>query len=129
MTRKELREANNSKWSVLLQEAEASGLTVKEWCESKGIREMTFYYRKKQVKGGEAASATQYQGAKHPAPCFVEVDICNGNGAAPHSDGPDGQGRSLPEFLIQIQGCQIAVSHGFEEEDLRKIFRVASHVQ
>nr|WP_305114696.1 hypothetical protein [uncultured Acetatifactor sp.] len=128
MTRKELREANNSKWSVLLQEAEASGLTVKEWCKSKGIRETTFYYRKKQAKGEEAI-ATQHSGTGHPAPCFVEVDICNGNGAAPHSDGPESQGRSLPEFLIQIQGCQIAVGHGFEEEDLRKIFRVASHVQ
>ena len=129
MTQKEQREANVSRWSALVQEAESSSLTIREWCKAKGIRETTFYYWKKQIKAGGPAVPTSPREAGRPAPCFVEVDICTEEGDSPVSGYTDGLKGNSPRFLIRIHNCQIAVSRDFQEEDLRKIFRVASHVQ
>lgn len=131
MTRTELHEQHISKWRELLQEAKTSGLTTKEWCKINGIQETTFYYWKRQVKskdcpGHELPSPSHIE---HPVPCFAELDIHAKKEDTAYGHNTHKADIHPPEFLIQFHGCKIAVNQDFQEEDLLKIFRVASHVQ
>lgn len=129
MTQAEIREEARKRWNELLSEAETSGLTIKEWCKNKGIEESTFYYRKRQKKLQEQNKDKAYSEGKknRPVPCFAELNI-----ALEKEDNHEGSERKRriqeAEFLIQYEGCQIAIGKGFSEEDLRKIMRVLGHV-
>ena len=40
---------NLEEWSVKVKECRTSGLTVREWCKSQGIRTQKFYYWQKKL--------------------------------------------------------------------------------
>ncbi|MCM1412649.1 MAG: transposase [Lachnospiraceae bacterium] len=124
MTRAEIHEKRISEWSHLIQEAQDSTLSIKEWCLEKGIHENTFYYWKRQLRSQNGESRTA-----PAAPVFVELDISPEVETPSCSRGDAQEGAVCPEFLIQLRECRIAVSQGFQEEDLMKVLRVASHVQ
>lgn len=129
MTRIELREQRISRWTALLQEAQTSGLTIKEWCKSNGIQESTFHYWKRQLHPKEASPTPEQppsSSIEPPIPCFAELDIRMEKESSPFVSPSK---LMNPEFLIQIRDFQVAVNPGFTEEDLMKLFRVASHVQ
>lgn len=130
MTRTELHEQHISKWAGLLQEAETSGLTIKDWCKIHEIRETTFYYWKRQIqsKSGPEHGLSSPSHMEHPVPHFVELDIHAQKEDTACSHNTERTNLQHPEFLIQFHGCRIAVNRDFHEEDLMKIFRVASHV-
>ncbi len=128
MTRAKMHEKRIAKWTQLVQEAQDSGLTIKGWCKEHGIQENTFYYWKRQLKSqnSEGLKAPVPLSDRHPAPHFAELNIEKEISAFDRAN--DRNGISQPEFLIPFRDCQIAVSRNFQEEDLRKIFRVAEHV-
>lgn len=37
-------------WSKMVQERSESGLTVKDWCETRGLTEYTYYYRLRKIR-------------------------------------------------------------------------------
>lgn len=129
MTQAEIREEKRIKWNERLHEAETSGLTIKEWCRKNGIQESTFYYRKRQKKLREQNAATllSREGEEIPSPCFAELNIAFEKDSL-YEDNQNTSNTQEPEFLLQIQDCQIAVSHDFQEEDLGKIVQVLRHV-
>lgn len=44
------QEIRHREWSTLIQESQSSGMSVKEWCQSKGIKLGTYYSRLKIVR-------------------------------------------------------------------------------
>ena len=62
-------------WTQLLQEADASGLTRKQWCEQKGIPQRKFYYWQKRIREEQKE---EVNGTDHPASkvgTFCELDL------------------------------------------------------
>ena len=43
-------------WSSMIQERQASGLSIKNWCAERGLSENTYYYRLRKLR--EAACTT-----------------------------------------------------------------------
>ena len=43
-------------WSSMIQERQASGLSIKNWCAERGLSENTYYYRLRRLR--EAACTT-----------------------------------------------------------------------
>ena len=50
------REYQLQLWSSMIQERQASGLSIKNWCAERGLSENTYYYRLRKLR--EAACTT-----------------------------------------------------------------------
>lgn len=62
-------------WKRLLQEADDSELTRKQWCKEKGIPERKFYYWQKKIRGGESADAEDAGPSSSRVGTFCELEI------------------------------------------------------
>ena len=62
-------------WTQLLQEADSSGLTRKQWCEQNGISQWKFYYWQKKIREEQQEDVKD---TDHPASkvgTFCELDL------------------------------------------------------
>ena len=67
------------RWATLIQERLDSGMTIKEWCLERNIKESQYYYWLKTLRKEELAAADQ---ERQVSP-FVELpDICRGQNPA-----------------------------------------------
>lgn len=67
------------RWAALIQERLDSGMTIKEWCLERNIKESQYYYWLKTLRKEELAAADQ---ERQVSP-FVELpDICRGRDPA-----------------------------------------------
>lgn len=57
------------RWAMLIKERMDSGMTIKEWCHERDIKESQYYYWLKTLRRDEAAG----MGHKQQAPPFVEL--------------------------------------------------------
>jgi len=68
-----------SRWTQIVSERKSSGLSVKAYCESAGIRENTYYYwlRKLREAACEGLSAMQSdeQSPRRASPMFAEIKL------------------------------------------------------
>ena len=87
-----------SQWSAMVQEREESGLSVKHFCEERGINPKTYYYRLKKLR--ETMINTS-------APEIVQVDI------------PFENTQSNPEIVIRVDNTTIEVSGKANRETVR----------
>lgn len=89
-------------------ECEASGLTVREWCEANGVPEATMHWWRRRLR--EESEAT-------PAPTFVEV--------APMVGGRPSDGAGTP-IVARVGAVEILLPPGFGESDAAAAMRAAS---
>ena len=57
------------RWAMLIKERMDSGMTVKDWCHERNIKESQYYYWLKILRRNEAESREQ----KQQVPPFVEL--------------------------------------------------------
>ena len=62
------------RWAVLIKERMESGMTVREWCHDRNIKESRYYYWLRILR----REAVERKGQRQQAPPFVELpaDIC-----------------------------------------------------
>lgn len=73
------REYQLQQWSKMVQERSESGLTVKDWCEARGLTEYTYYYRLRKIR--QAACNVLEQAQSVPSAQLAELPL------TPKSDG------------------------------------------
>ncbi len=74
--------ALKERWAALIKEREESGLTIKEWCKERKVKESKYYYWLKTLRRDEADVAGQAPGITP----FVELPaIFQGQGLQPGS--------------------------------------------
>lgn len=85
-------------WTQLLQEADASGLTRKQWCEQNGIPQRKFYYWQKRIREeqNEGIKDADHPGSK--VGTFCELDL-----PAVMSKGTHAQSGELPEDALVLE--------------------------
>ncbi|MDE6969346.1 MAG: IS66 family insertion sequence element accessory protein TnpB [Eubacterium sp.] len=63
------------RWAALIQERLDSGMTIKEWCLERNIKESQYYYWLKTLRKEELAAADQ---ERQVSPFLALPDICRG---------------------------------------------------
>lgn len=102
------------RWAALIKERMDSGMTIKEWCRERNIKESQYYYWLKTLRRDEAGATEQDPGA---AP-FVELPaICQGQAAA--------SGR--PAAVIRKGGISIEITESASPGFIAKILEAAAH--
>ena len=103
-------------WMEDYARQQESGLTVKAWCQEKGITQKTFYYRLRVLRE-EACSLINMEPNK-PAvkqePEFVRVDLPKTVGA---SSG----------IRIKLDSAEISISPDASNEQVRMVLEAIAH--
>ena len=55
----EVVEVRMSSWKAMVQERNASGLSIKEWCAANNVSESQYYYRLRQLRNTAPAVRRQ----------------------------------------------------------------------
>ncbi len=63
--------ALKERWAALIKEREESGLTIKEWCKERNVKESKYYYWLKTLRRDGADATGQDTGI----PPFVELPV------------------------------------------------------
>ena len=107
-------ESTQARWTRIVQEQAASGLTVAEFCARRGLAVSTFYPWKRRL-----ASAAEFSHAATPA--FVEARVVSGDLRPIHADlrsgpadlRPDGHGVMIAPAGGPA-GRRVLVAPGFD---------------
>jgi hypothetical protein len=103
-----------SGWSEAVKERLASGQTVTEFCEAKGISQTTYYYRQKKVR--EAACAELMRVQNHEGKIVP-------NGWVRLADS-EPETVAASALTIEVRGFHLAVNRETDMELLAKVCRM-----
>lgn len=107
-------EVNAQRWDALIKERMDSGMTIKEWCRERNIRESQYYYWLKALRRDEADAAGRGSGAVP----FVELPaICQGQAAA----------ADRPAAVIRKGGISIEITESASPGFIARILEAAAH--
>ena len=70
----EVVEVRMASWKAMVQERNASGLSIKEWCAANNVSESQYYYRLRQLRNTALAAAGQTS-TEHTGG-FMRVPFC-----------------------------------------------------
>src|SRR5580658_1109539 len=97
-----------AEWRELLADQRSSGMSVKEWCESEGIREHRYYYWRKRLSEPTVSSAP----ASPAAPRWLPVAL-------------DSAPPSSPSLItLRVGRVLVEVSSGFNAGLLSSVLNV-----
>ena len=103
-------------WMEDYAQQQESGLTVKAWCQEKGITQKTFYYRLRVLR--EEACSLMNAGPVKPAVKqdqeFIRVGIPN---TAGNSSG----------IRIKLDSAEISISPDASDEHVRMVLEAIAH--
>ena len=72
--RKVAREVRLSKWSGIMQEQKASGMSIHAWCAANGVNKQRYFYWQRQLRESACESLVSVQGQiQGKPPSFVEM--------------------------------------------------------
>ena len=91
--------------------AEASGLTIKEWCEQNGINSNTYYYYLRRIRDAMLESS---------GPRLVEMEF-------PAADLPAVQNSFLPQITITLRDCVIGIGETAPPELISSVLEAVRH--
>lgn len=103
-------------WMEDYAQQQESGLTVKAWCQEKGITQKTFYYRLRVLREEACSllSTEQDKPAAENAPSFVRVGMTK---AAGDSSG----------IKIKLDSAEISISPDASNEHVRMVLEAIAH--
>jgi len=105
-------------WAQLLQERAASGLTIKEFCEQRGIPRQTYHYWQTKLREAAATQLSRDSGAEAGTQALVP------NGWATVAE------EAVPEepqgLTLRIGGAEIEVRQGYDEALLASVIKTLS---
>jgi len=102
------------RWAELIEERMASGMTIKEWCHERGIKESQYYYWLKILRRNEAERMQHGQ----PASRFVELPAISQEQAIKQSD---------PAAILRKGNVVIEVTESASAEFIAKVMEAAAH--
>ena len=111
-------------WQKRIEERNASGMTVKEWCDSNGFTKDAYYYwlsRLREEHYEEAADSLRYP----PVPDQQFVEIARGVPGNP-CQAPENHG--VPMAVIRRGSLQIDIMPHATHDLLSNIFQAVGHV-
>lgn len=104
------------RWAALIKERMGSGMTVREWCQERNIKESQYYYWLRSLRQDEADAAAQ----DSQATPFVELPvICRKQEPQP--------GR--PAAVIRKGDISIEITESASAGFIAKIMEAASHAR
>ena len=120
-TREIATEYRLSRWTQKMQERNESGLSAREFCKNRGIRENTFYYWMRKLRAAviEAAPAIMEgpQQALTMKPVFAELKLAPRATALPPSGGLENQ------ICIEAAGVRLTAGSEYPTEKLAELLR------
>jgi hypothetical protein len=115
-TRNITREVRLKRWADVINERNASGKTIKLFCEEQNICAKTYYYWQRQLR--EAAVERMPLRLAEPARGIVPSGWAKADSGG---DARNAKGRVLP---IEIGGCRVMADADTDAELLAKVCRV-----
>lgn len=113
-TREIASEYRTSQWTQVLQERNASGLSIREYCRREQIKECVYYYWQRKLREGACQELALQSG---PA---TSAGMVAGGWVACTSQENKASGR----IIIEIGAYRVAVESGFDSETLAKVCRM-----
>lgn len=113
-TQKIVTQMRLSGWSEAVKERLASGQTVTEFCEAKGIRQTTYYYRQKKVREAACIDLMRAQNREDKIVPSGWVQLAD----------PKPETVAASALTIEIDGFQLAVNGETDMELLAKVCRM-----
>lgn len=113
-----------SQWEQIIQEANHSSISKREWCRQNNVNEKSFYYWQHKLR--MKAISELKSAASVPAPAapsvssFVELPVHSITPGSQTPDLPDGS----PELMLQVGDCRIYVGSSIRESTLRTVMKV-----
>ena len=101
-------------WKLQAEECRSSGKTVKAWCEEKGIKQKTYYYRLNKVRDTLCSELTIKQNREmkmSDSPVFAEVNIGRG-------------GNNNTAITLRIGGTEVEIHNGAETAVIENTLRI-----
>lgn len=102
------------RWAALIKERMNSGMTIREWCHERNIKESQYYYWLKILRRDEAGTAE----AKQPESPFVELPaICR----------EQNQRQGVTAAIIRKGDVAIEVTESASAGFIEKIMEALAH--
>ena len=99
-------------WAGMVRDRQESGLTIRQWCEERGITEHTYYYRLKRIRRA-ACSALEEQQSQ------VLAELPLNNAAAAQSG---------TQLQVQLAGGTVSVTTS-DISVVKSILQVLMHAE
>ncbi len=102
------------RWRERLAEQVASGLSVREFCQSQGLAEPSFYQWRREIARRDRPESDQRSLHRPSMADFVTMHVVTGDDALAHSSN----------VTIEVGDATIRVRDGVDEETLGRVVRV-----
>ena len=103
---------NSRYWQKVIREAARSGLSIREFCRRRHLRESQFYRWQRRLKEGRRAQTLRGRGRGRATFALV-------------SEEPGSPAAGIE--LVLADGCRIRISRGADEATLRAVLAAAGH--
>ena len=113
-----------SHWTQIIKERDESGLSIKEYCASSGIREYNYYYWLKKLREaacGELAK-TQADSTNLTSPVFAEVKLPAQPVLLPAA------GNTQSHICIETAGMRLTAGCDYPIDKLTELLRTVSRI-
>jgi len=124
----EIKEVRNQvrirEWMELIRERTAGGMTIRDWCEMKGISKNQYYYWLKKIRR-KACHEIEMHTERLPGvqedslPEFAQINVI------PNSDA----GTSASGISIRINNADIHIGSDVHPEQLATVMQVIAHAE
>ena len=126
-------QSNAEYWRRIIDDAENSPLSVREWCRQKGIKPRKFYYWRSRLK--EQSLTTEISDVSIPSNnSFIEFSIDGEPLSEPQSEPLHDLAPTRktvlpspviePEIRIETPSFKVFVKNGVKEQTLRMVLKV-----
>lgn len=119
-----------AKWKGVFEQAEGSGIGIRNWCKENGVTASQYYYWHKRLVDDGIIPGRSHAGNPPMAmtvPVFAEIDL--DRGSIPAREVPMPMSHILEsQIAIQRKGFQIFVGEGFSSATLGRVLEVIGNV-
>ena len=120
-TIKEIKsELRHREWTAQIQECQNSGMTVKEWCESSGIKLSTYYSRLKAVR---EETLSRQPKLHEIVPVSVSTELTGNRAVLPEKSSFSDKPKSTEKIIIRKNGVEIELPCNTSENTISAMLR------
>lgn len=120
-TIKEIKsELRHREWTEQIQECQNSGMTVKEWCESSGIKLSTYYSRLKAVR---EETLSRQPKLHEIVPVSVSTELTGNRAVLPEKSSFSDKPKSTEKIIIRKNGVEIELPCNTSENTISAMLR------
>ena len=114
------QELRHREWSEKIRECQNSGMTVKEWCESSGIKLSTYYSRLKAVR---EETLSRQPKLHEIVPVSVSTELTGNRAVLPEKSSFSDKPKSTEKIIIRKNGVEIELPCNTSEHTITAMLR------